>query len=132
MAPLRRRGFWLEYASMGWMTVEAAVAVIAGIIASPIALIGLGLDSVIEFFAASVVVWQLRGTAGEERETRALRLIGVTFHCPRGRKHRGSGQPDASPRVRARYGGHGRGPDRGAGSCPGQNGVPGSGWATGR
>ena len=34
--------------------------------------------SVIEFFAAVVVVWQLRG-AGEDRETRAVRLIGVSF-----------------------------------------------------
>jgi divalent metal cation (Fe/Co/Zn/Cd) transporter len=76
---LRRRGFWLEYASMAWMTVEAAVAIVAGIIASSIALIGFGLDSVIEFFSAAVVVWQLRGTVSEERETRALRLIAVTF-----------------------------------------------------
>ena len=76
---LRRRGFWLEYASMAWMTVEAAVAIISGIIASSIALIGFGLDSVIEFFAAAVVVWQLRGTVSEERETQALRLIGGTF-----------------------------------------------------
>jgi divalent metal cation (Fe/Co/Zn/Cd) transporter len=79
MSRLRRRGFWLEYASMAWMTAEAAVAVISGIIASSIALIGFGLDSVIEFFAAAVVVWQLRGTVSAERETRALRLIGVTF-----------------------------------------------------
>jgi divalent metal cation (Fe/Co/Zn/Cd) transporter len=76
---LRRRGFWLEYASMAWMTVEAAVAVISGILASSIALIGFGLDSVIEFFAATVVVWQLRGTVSEDRETRALRLIALTF-----------------------------------------------------
>ena len=76
---LRRRGFWLEYASMAWMAVEAAVAIISGIIAASIALIGFGLDSVIEFFAAAVVVWQLRGTGSEERETRALRLIGGTF-----------------------------------------------------
>ena len=41
----------------------------------PIALIGFGLDSVIEFFAAAIVVWQLRG----ERETRAVRIIGITF-----------------------------------------------------
>ena len=75
---LRRRGFRLEYASMAWMTVEAAVAIISGIIAASIALVGFGLDSVIEFFAAAVVVWQLRGE-GEERETRAVRLIGVTF-----------------------------------------------------
>jgi divalent metal cation (Fe/Co/Zn/Cd) transporter len=79
LARLRRRGFWLEYASMAWMTVEAAVAIISGIIASSIVLIGFGLDSVIEFFAAAVVVWHLRGTASEERETRALRLIGITF-----------------------------------------------------
>jgi divalent metal cation (Fe/Co/Zn/Cd) transporter len=75
---LTRRGFRLEYASMAWMTVEAAVAIISGIIASSIALVGFGLDSVIEFFAAAVVVWQLRG-GGEERETRAVHLIGVTF-----------------------------------------------------
>jgi divalent metal cation (Fe/Co/Zn/Cd) transporter len=78
VARLTRRGFWLEYASMAWMTVEAAVAIASGIIASSIALIGFGLDSVIEFFAAAVVVWQLRG-GGEERESRAVRLIGVTF-----------------------------------------------------
>ena len=77
-ARLRRRGFWLEYASMAWMTAEAAVAIAAGIAASSIALIGFGLDSVIEFFAATIVVWQLRGYE-EDRETKAVRLIGVTF-----------------------------------------------------
>ena len=76
---LRRRGFWLEYASMVWMTAEAVVAITAGVAASSIALIGFGLDSVIEFFAAAIVVWQLRGGEGENRETRAVRLIGVTF-----------------------------------------------------
>ena len=76
---LRRRGFWLEYASMAWMTVEAAVGIIAWIIASSIVLIGFGLDSVIEFSAAAVVVWRLRGTLSEERESQALRLIAVTF-----------------------------------------------------
>jgi divalent metal cation (Fe/Co/Zn/Cd) transporter len=75
---LRRRGFWLEYASMAWMTVEAAAAIIAGIIASSIALVGFGLDSVIEFFAAAIVVWQLRRDS-EERETRAVRLIAISF-----------------------------------------------------
>jgi divalent metal cation (Fe/Co/Zn/Cd) transporter len=75
---LVRRGFWLEYASMAWMTVEAAVAITAGLLASSVALVGFGLDSVIEFFAAAIVVWQLRG-GGAERQTRAVRLIGVTF-----------------------------------------------------
>jgi divalent metal cation (Fe/Co/Zn/Cd) transporter len=77
---LRRRGFGLEYVSMAWMTAEAAVAITAGVLASSIALTGFGLDSVIEFFAAAIVVWQLRGEiAGEQRETAAVRLIGVTF-----------------------------------------------------
>ena len=80
LARLRRRGFWLEYAGMAWMTAEAAVAMTAGVVASSIVLTGFGLDSVIEFSAAAVVVWQLRGEErGEERETRAMRLIGVTF-----------------------------------------------------
>jgi divalent metal cation (Fe/Co/Zn/Cd) transporter len=78
LARLRRRGFWLEYASMTWMMVEAGVAITAGVIASSIALVGFGLDSVIELFSAGIVIWQLRGD-GEERETRAVRLIGVTF-----------------------------------------------------
>ena len=56
----------------------AGVAIVAGIIASSIVLVGFGLDSVIEFFSAAVVVWQLRG-GGEERETRAVRLIGISF-----------------------------------------------------
>lgn len=42
-------------------------------------LIGFGLDSVIEFSAAAVVVWRLRGTLSEKRESQALRLIAVTF-----------------------------------------------------
>ena len=78
LARLRRRGFALEYASMAWMVAEAAIAITAGVLASSIALTGFGLDSVIEFFAAVIVIWQLRGD-GEDRETPAVRLIGVTF-----------------------------------------------------
>ncbi len=78
LARLRRRGFWLEYASMAWMIVEAGVAITAGVIASSIALVGFGLDSVIELFSAGIVVWQLRGEE-QDRETHAVRLIGVTF-----------------------------------------------------
>jgi divalent metal cation (Fe/Co/Zn/Cd) transporter len=75
---LIRRGFWLEYASMAWMTVEAAVAITAGITASSIALVAFGLDSVIELAAAVIVIWQLR-RGGSQREHPAVRLIGVTF-----------------------------------------------------
>ena len=77
---LRRRGFRLEYATMAWMVAEAAVAITAGLIAASVALIGFGLDSVIELFSAAIVIWQPRGEiAGQDRQTRAIRLIGVTF-----------------------------------------------------
>ena len=77
-ARLRRQGFWLEYASMAWMTAEAAVAITAGVLASSIALTGFGLDSVIEFLAAAVVIWELRGQR-RDRQAPALKLIGITF-----------------------------------------------------
>jgi divalent metal cation (Fe/Co/Zn/Cd) transporter len=77
---LRRRGFRLEYATMTWMVAEAAIAITAGLIAASVALVGFGLDSVIELFSAAIVIWQLRGEiAGQDRQTRAIRLIGVTF-----------------------------------------------------
>jgi divalent metal cation (Fe/Co/Zn/Cd) transporter len=77
-AELKRRGRRLEYLTIGWNAIEAIVAVAAGIAASSIALVGFGLDSVIEAFAASVVIWELRG-ARKDRERRALRLIALSF-----------------------------------------------------
>jgi divalent metal cation (Fe/Co/Zn/Cd) transporter len=73
-----RRAFVLEYVTIAYNLFEAVVAVSAGIVAGSIALVGFGLDSLIEVFAASVVVWEFRG-AGKERELRALRLIGASF-----------------------------------------------------
>src|SRR5258707_3475952 len=68
----RRRGSGLVYPTMAWMVAEAAVAITAGLIAASIALIGFGLDSVIELFSAMIVIWQLRSEiAGRDRETRA-------------------------------------------------------------
>lgn len=77
-ATLRRRGLRLEYLTIGWNAVEAVVAVGSGIVAASIALVGFGFDSLIEVFAASVVVWEFRGLS-EERERRALRLIAISF-----------------------------------------------------
>ncbi len=73
-----RRGLRLEYLTIGWNLVEAFVAVGFGIAAGSIALVGFGFDSLIEVFAATVVVWELR-RVGEERERLALRLIAISF-----------------------------------------------------
>jgi len=65
---------------VAWMTVEAAVAVTAAVLASSAALAGFGLDSVIEICSAAIVIWQMRGElAGRDRQTRAVRLIALTF-----------------------------------------------------
>ena len=63
---------------MGWNAVEAAVAIAAGVGAASIALIGFGLDSIVEVSSALIVLWQFFGIP-EAREHRALRLIGGSF-----------------------------------------------------
>jgi divalent metal cation (Fe/Co/Zn/Cd) transporter len=80
---LVRRGIALEIFTLSWMTVEAAVAVAAGVAAGSVALLAFGIDSVIEFVAALVVLQTFRaeqtGRPGSG-EHRALRIIGVTFY----------------------------------------------------
>lgn len=79
---LVRRGIALEIFTLAWMTVEAAVAVAAGIAAGSVALVAFGIDSVIEFVAAFVVLQTFRAeqTGRTDRpEQRALHVIGVTF-----------------------------------------------------
>ncbi|OIK27262.1 cation transporter [Streptomyces malaysiense] len=77
-AALLRRGFALEYATLGWNVVGIVVLAVAAIAAKSVALAGFGLDSLIEIGASTVVIWELSGT-GEERQKRALKLIGVGF-----------------------------------------------------
>jgi divalent metal cation (Fe/Co/Zn/Cd) transporter len=70
----------LEQFTLGWNALEAVIAVGAGLIAGSTALIGFGLDSVIESLSGAVLLWRLRnGTKGEEREQRALKLVGASF-----------------------------------------------------
>jgi len=64
--------------SMVWTLALAVTAIAAGIVASSIALIGLGLESAIEMLAAAIVVWQLRSGRGTG-ESRAAGLIAMTF-----------------------------------------------------
>ncbi|MFJ9710763.1 cation transporter [Streptomyces sp. NPDC101234] len=73
-----RRGFALEYATLGWNVIGIAVLAVAALSARSVALAGFGLDSLIEIGASTVVIWELSGT-GEDRRRRALKLIGVGF-----------------------------------------------------
>ncbi|WP_037604387.1 cation diffusion facilitator family transporter [Streptacidiphilus rugosus] len=77
-AALRRRGFALEYATLGWNVAGIWVLAVAAIAARSVALAGFGLDSLIEIGASTVVIWELSGS-GEDRRNRALKLIGVGF-----------------------------------------------------
>ncbi|EST36648.1 cation transporter [Streptomyces roseochromogenus] len=75
---LLRRGFALEYATLGWNVIGIIVLAIAAISARSVALAGFGLDSLIEIGASTVVIWELSST-GEDRRRRALPLIGAGF-----------------------------------------------------
>jgi divalent metal cation (Fe/Co/Zn/Cd) transporter len=75
---LRRRGFTLEYVTLGWNAAGIMILAIAAVSARSVALAGFGLDSLIEIGASAVVIWELSGT-GQRRQERALRLIGCAF-----------------------------------------------------
>jgi divalent metal cation (Fe/Co/Zn/Cd) transporter len=75
---LLRRGFALEYLTLGWNVIGVGVLAVTAITARSVALAGFGLDSLIEIGASAVVVWELSGT-GQARQRRALRLIAYAF-----------------------------------------------------
>jgi divalent metal cation (Fe/Co/Zn/Cd) transporter len=78
-AVLTRRVRLLVAATITYNVVEAVVALAAGSIASSAALIGFGLDSIIEVASAAAVVWQFAGADPEARERAALRVIACSF-----------------------------------------------------
>jgi divalent metal cation (Fe/Co/Zn/Cd) transporter len=75
---LVRRGFALEWATLGWNVAGIVVLAVAAFTARSVALAGFGLDSLIEIGASTVVIWELSGT-GIDRQRRGLRLIGYAF-----------------------------------------------------
>jgi divalent metal cation (Fe/Co/Zn/Cd) transporter len=74
-------GVNLEYFTVAWNLLEAVVALACGAVASSIALIGFGLDSLIEMFSGGVLLWRLQSDHDDARreviERRALKLVGV-------------------------------------------------------
>ncbi len=78
-AALLRRGIHLEWITIGWNTIEAGVAIAAGVVAHSIVLVAFGLDSAIEIFSATVTLSQLQGGADEARERRTTRLVAASL-----------------------------------------------------
>jgi divalent metal cation (Fe/Co/Zn/Cd) transporter len=78
---LVHRARWLAWIGLGWHFVEATVAIGAGVVASSIALVGFGVDSLIEAGAGVVVIWLMSGTrsTSARAERRAQQLIAASF-----------------------------------------------------
>ena len=72
-----QRGRNLAYLTIGWNSVEAVIAIIAGALAGSIALVGFGVDSVIEVSSGAIILWRL--FAGDHREKLALKLVGISL-----------------------------------------------------
>ncbi|NQX27416.1 cation transporter [Microbacteriaceae bacterium VKM Ac-2854] len=76
---LRRRIRWIVFATIGYNLIEAVIALAAGTVASSSALIGFGLDSIVEVLSAAAVAWQFAAPDPERRERLALRVIAWSF-----------------------------------------------------
>ena len=81
-----KRGLRLEYFTVGWNVVEAVVSVAAAIAASSVALLGFGIDSLVETMSGLILIWRLRAErqAREQKEIerldrRAHELVGLSF-----------------------------------------------------
>ena len=72
----------LSWLTLGWLGVEAGVAIAAAVFAGSVALLGFGLDSGIEALASVIVIWRFTGTRlhGEGAERRAQQLVAVSFY----------------------------------------------------
>jgi divalent metal cation (Fe/Co/Zn/Cd) transporter len=76
-----RRAKLLSWLSLSYMAAEGAVALVAALLAGSVALLGFGLDSVIEGLASVIIVWRFSGarTLSETAEARAQKAVAVTF-----------------------------------------------------
>jgi divalent metal cation (Fe/Co/Zn/Cd) transporter len=80
---LVRRGIRLSYATIGYNSFEAIASLIAGLLAGSVALVGFGIDSLVEVSASGVAQWRLRSDLHQARraEVEAIthRLVGLCF-----------------------------------------------------
>ena len=82
-ATLVRRGLRLNYLTIGYNSLEAVVSLVAGLLAGSVALVGFGIDSIIEVTASGAAYWRLRSDWNHARRARVerttARIIGATF-----------------------------------------------------
>jgi len=80
---LVRRGLWLNYATALYNSLEGLIAIGAGLVAGSVALVGFGVDSLIELTASGAAIWRLHADLDAERRERSerttLRIVGVSF-----------------------------------------------------
>ena len=76
---LVRRGLHLEYATLAWNVIGVPVLFASAAVAGSAALVAFALDSTIEIFASTVVIWELNGDPHPSRTRKATRMIGVAF-----------------------------------------------------
>jgi divalent metal cation (Fe/Co/Zn/Cd) transporter len=76
---LGRRAQLLAAASVVYNGFEAAIAITAGLVAGSVALVGFGLDSVVEVSSGMIILWQFRHRMPQSRERQALRLMALSF-----------------------------------------------------
>ena len=71
----------LSWASLAYMTLEGSIAILAGVLAGSVALVGFGIDSAIEGFASAIIVWRFTGARmfSAAAETRAQKLVAIQF-----------------------------------------------------
>lgn len=78
-----RRGRHLEYFTIVYNSLEGLIALVAGVVAGSIALVGFGFDSLIEVTSGAVLLWRLRADVDESRreqvEAVSLRVVGACF-----------------------------------------------------
>lgn len=78
-ARLGKRAQLLAGASVAYNGIEAVVAITAGVVAGSVALVGFGLDSIVEVSSGLIILWQFRHPLPESRERTALRLMALSF-----------------------------------------------------
>ncbi|MBL4858098.1 cation transporter [Nocardioides sp. 31GB23] len=103
-AQLGRRAQLFAAASVAYNAIEAVIAITAGVVAGSVALVGFGLDSVVEVSSGLIILWQFRHRLPESREEQALRLMAISFFAlaayiafESGRALLTGAEPDPSP-----------------------------------